>query len=890
MVSDCSFFNCNHALRLGRGDNAWSLTNRLATRSQAVNNYFFNCRTFAIEFFSTESCIASHNVIVGGSSSASAPCVGIRVVESSRTAILNNTISDNGRGIAFSSVNAQVGVVVRGNTVQGTTSGSSMSVGGPTENTVIEDNIFSGAGDTAAISAIGSSGGTILQTNLTFRNNALTSTTTSTHTVRFDYPTGLLFEGNRIRNANTTSNALLIQNGDGYCSVAGNYFDIASATAYAVRDIAGAASMTLDTKNNTFKLGDMSRKVIRSGGSQSIYKNADIASLRDFGAVGNGSTDDSAAVLLALNSGSKLIDGGGLTYRLNSNITVTADNFILQNAHFSLISNSSGGPAIRFSGTQASAVALTSSTSKGANTVVVSSTAGFNADDYAWIMSDVIFATGTINTKVGQIVKIKAVNGATSMTLHEDVLYSFNTADNATIAKITPKSNITFRHVSFTGANANLQEAVEFDKCVNVCCENCSFSYVDRGAIDLVRCANVVVSDTSVRYARLAGFSYGVIMQQGCYGVRIANCYGEDTRHLVTTGGSEGVNVFITVTGCHSAASRDAGFDGHAQTDFMVIDGNTVECVDDANDGIIFQGLNCVISNNIIVGNAAIGIRHQLLADIQNASCVISGNSIQNHGGTPSTDVAIYVANETKGAALGRFEKVIVANNGVHGSIDTGVYIYAKDGDINNVTVSGNIVSSEASVAACFLRADASRTMDSFSITGNTFRAGSGTNNIYILGDTSPNIVKGAISGNTLRGGNNGIRLIQSQDVVETGNYITATTRKVFVDTGASNVWLDRRFYSPVTTTSSTYTVTTENGHIICNRAETVTLTLPTASQWTGRELTVKTIQAQTVVSASSDVVPIDGSAAGTAILPATGGAWALLRSDGTNWVIMQRG
>lgn len=29
---------------------------------------------------------------------------------------------------------------------------------------------------------------------------------------------------------------------------------------------------------------------------------------------------------------------------------------------------------------------------------------------------------------------------------------------------------------------------------------------------------------------------------------------------------------------------------------------------------------------------------------------------------------------------------------------------------------------------------------------------------------------------------------------------------------------------------------------------------------------------------------------AGTAILPATDGAWALLKSDGTNWVIMQRG
>jgi hypothetical protein len=34
--------------------------------------------------------------------------------------------------------------------------------------------------------------------------------------------------------------------------------------------------------------------------------------------------------------------------------------------------------------------------------------------------------------------------------------------------------------------------------------------------------------------------------------------------------------------------------------------------------------------------------------------------------------------------------------------------------------------------------------------------------------------------------------------------------------------------------------------------------------------------------------VPIDGTAAGTAILLAVAGNWATMVSDGTNWVIMQ--
>jgi hypothetical protein len=49
----------------------------------------------------------------------------------------------------------------------------------------------------------------------------------------------------------------------------------------------------------------------------------------------------------------------------------------------------------------------------------------------------------------------------------------------------------------------------------------------------------------------------------------------------------------------------------------------------------------------------------------------------------------------------------------------------------------------------------------------------------------------------------------------------------------------------------------------------------------------LKTTQAQTVDSASSNVVPLAGGAAGTAILTATAGKYAELVSDGTNWVIM---
>lgn len=74
---------------------------------------------------------------------------------------------------------------------------------------------------------------------------------------------------------------------------------------------------------------------------------------------------------------------------------------------------------------------------------------------------------------------------------------------------------------------------------------------------------------------------------------------------------------------------------------------------------------------------------------------------------------------------------------------------------------------------------------------------------------------------------------------------------------------------------------------LICNNAGTVTETLLSAATYPGRILTIKTTTANAVVSASSNVVPMIGGVVGTAILAAAAGKWAILVSDGTNWIIM---
>jgi hypothetical protein len=117
---------------------------------------------------------------------------------------------------------------------------------------------------------------------------------------------------------------------------------------------------------------------------------------------------------------------------------------------------------------------------------------------------------------------------------------------------------------------------------------------------------------------------------------------------------------------------------------------------------------------------------------------------------------------------------------------------------------------------------------------------------------------------------------------------INNTTPAVPLDiSGTVNINGALQRNAPVTKTTDFSLAATENWIIVDNSGSATTVTFPTASSWTGREVMIKTIQSQAVNSASANVVPLIGGSASTAILAATAGKWATLVSDGSNWEIM---
>jgi len=118
---------------------------------------------------------------------------------------------------------------------------------------------------------------------------------------------------------------------------------------------------------------------------------------------------------------------------------------------------------------------------------------------------------------------------------------------------------------------------------------------------------------------------------------------------------------------------------------------------------------------------------------------------------------------------------------------------------------------------------------------------------------------------------------------------IEALQVQPIVDIAAITAAINAASSAPVTKTAD-FTVADNETWVINNKSgSTCTVTLPSASVYSGRYLTFKNLQAQTLVSASSNVVLIDSTTAGTAILLAVVGNWATMVSDGTNWVIMQQ-
>jgi len=179
---------------------------------------------------------------------------------------------------------------------------------------------------------------------------------------------------------------------------------------------------------------------------------------------------------------------------------------------------------------------------------------------------------------------------------------------------------------------------------------------------------------------------------------------------------------------------------------------------------------------------------------------------------------------------------------------------------VNNVVFSGNIFRGTSVLAATSL--------NNLIITGNDF-SGCSVNPPIVLTDLFTSL---SVTGN-----------IFAAAVIGIPTNENSLKTRYLGNVGVADWTVSQ---AEIVTVNGVSTYSVLNTDIAVQNTVAATLTLPAPASYFGRKLRVSTNFAGAVVSASSNVVPLAGGAAGTAILAATAGKWADLQSNGASWYI----
>lgn len=611
--------------------------------------------------------------------------------------------------------------------------------------------------------------------------------------------------------------------------------------------------------------------------------------LRWFGAAGNGTGDDRAALNAALALSNVVLDGGSGTYKVGGELNpITGSNIKLRDLTIDSSASSSVSPILNFTGVRGAFISITANVLAGDSTLTLASTSELVAGQYVYIGSNTYYSAGQ-TSRIGQIVRINTVDSATQVTLYSPTLYAFSAGAAAYVQPLTVATGIELERVNMVGnpTAAVLQEAVRASTCDGFTATDCTFRNYNYASIRLDRSVGSRIRSCKFLDAAGAGLSYGVAVTFGCTDTVVVGCRGENLRHLVSTGGSLGVNTFTRALYNYATSMWDAGLDCHCNSDFTDYSHNHIEMSSAvAKEGVIVQGGSVNIVGNTIVGCKVHAIRYESLTDGQEVAINISNNIVD-----VPTNHAIYVYTAV-GYTTNITSLTISGNNLKGAGVQQHITVYAQGGSIFNVSIFGNVCEFQSSERCIYIRALNGAKVDRIAVTGNVAKADSDSSVCWMIGDSTSQINDVVISGNTFSGGDYSVYFNYVNRASVSANHcvgfavgkyrVTETSTAVDLDRGTIPV----RTYS----TGGSYVVQADDRHLIINRAATVAVTLPPASTSPGRELFIKTVQAHAVNSASADVAPISSTVAGTVILPATAGAWALLVSDGAGWVVMQKG
>lgn len=429
--------------------------------------------------------------------------------------------------------------------------------------------------------------------------------------------------------------------------------------------------------------------------------------LEEYGAVGDGITDDSVAILAAVADGVPLRGTPGKTYKLTqravmasgchldlTGCTIDASSLPVQNASHTRVFSCFGS--------YGTPVLLGANSARG-DTVLTASGTDFEDGDMVMVYSTKLFDSFNTDTQEGEICFVRS-SDATTVTLQGPLVDSYATADDAAIVKLTPKENITIVGGTIIGPSLpNTDTNVHiFDARVTKNVRIMGTVFKDVGASCVRFCDSV--------FAKVAFCSFEGSAEDGhlAYGVSFGNasqdciaahnsCYNR--RHFLTTTnqstaiGQTGItrrikfqsNVMYRCAQFEVGSYGDA-IDSHGGCEDIEILDNTVYY--STGTGINFEGKSAVITGNKLYSCDGYAIRVHNETD-NTGSVTVSGNKIIGAGGG-----GILIEEGFRGGGAG-YATVECCNNNVlivDAVVGINVFVDVTATSRPQITVNGNNV------------------------------------------------------------------------------------------------------------------------------------------------------------------------------------------------------
>lgn len=506
----------------------------------------------------------------------------------------------------------------------------------------------------------------------------------------------------------------------------------------------------------------------------------------DYGAIGDGVSDESSEVQDAIDGSTGTVDLLGKTFRCDSRIQMKAGMRLI-NGTLDFSNDTSDTECIYFSGGFVTGNALTSDAIVGDTVVSVTSTGGMSVGDFVRITATSATwetAEDAVPGEWNQFISPSGLDLTLAGPLHND----YTVANGASLDYISTDTRVTMDGVKIIGATQGgvNQRGLLLSRCNGATVNNCEFENIDDYCVSVEESVNFKITN-----CRLIGIhsTLGVNVRNGC-------AYGE-VSGLTTHGVNTGVSVagfvsgttdnvttqFITVSGCDIQGSNTDGITVGSGAHMCKILDNNIVCDKSTGDGIYCRGSDISIrGNHIKFGYNGIEVRPDretryaftdlLLNGADQTSYDICDNIIEF-----TTKYGIYLDTADSTDTV---EGVRISNNSVYGSASFGIFVTAQTQNLSDVSIDSNHIQA-AEGDSIYVFAVGSATITGVNVRDNHIKGvGSGiSDGVYLNSAEASGISNAIVSGNLIENPWIGVQVDDASVVSITDNVINSASKGI---------------------------------------------------------------------------------------------------------------